>query len=208
MPTATTSEAARAVATGDRAHRAAQRRADTSTPIAPPFETEQLPDPPAPAIAKPTRPTTLSEAAPWLLRPFPQAVVELKPSATTKDKTRALASPYVDPRAYFARLDKICGLENWSTELTLSDRGAVCKLTIFGVSKCASGDYPIDRTDENVATSAEMQAFKRACAAFGLGRYLYSLPNVWADYDADKKQIIGTAGVVAQMYQALPKGDE
>lgn len=47
MPTATTSEAARAVATADRAHKAAQRRADVTTPIKPAFEPETLPDPPS-----------------------------------------------------------------------------------------------------------------------------------------------------------------
>src|SRR5215510_13348869 len=55
----------------------------------------QPPGAPAPAT-KPSRPTTLAEAAPWLLKPFRQQDVELKPTATTKDKTRALASPYVD----------------------------------------------------------------------------------------------------------------
>lgn len=190
----------------------------TSGPI---FEEETLPDPPRPvppAVAaaasgmptdKPPRPTSLAEAYPWLLKPFRQADVELKPTALTKDRSRALASPYADPRVYFARLDKICGPENWSTELTLSDRGATCKLTIFGVARTAAGDYPIDRSDENPATSAEMQAFKRACAAFGLGRYLYHLPQVWADYDDQKKQIVNPAGIVAQMYGSLPRnGDE
>jgi hypothetical protein len=66
------------------------------------------------------RPTTLTEAACWLLKPFAQRDVELKPSATTGDKSRALASPYADMRVFFARLDKICGVENWSHTLTLS----------------------------------------------------------------------------------------
>jgi hypothetical protein len=89
-------------------------------------------------------------------------------------------------RVYFARLDKICGSENWSHTLTLSERGAVCSLTIFGVTKSACGDYPRDNSDENAATSAESQAFKRACTAFGLGRYLYSFPQTWAAYDERK----------------------
>lgn len=159
---------------------------------------------PAPA-ERPQRPTSLAEAYAWLLKPFAPAAVELKPTATNREKTRALASPYVDPRAYFARLDKICGPENWSQALTLTDRGCVCALTIFGVTKSATGDYPRDAGDENPATSAEMQAFKRACAAFGLGRYLYSLPQIWGDYDGDKKQIVNPAGIVAQMYASLPK---
>lgn len=199
MPVATTSEAGR---------RVAQRRADTTTPIAPAFPTEQLPADLGAPVAKPPRPTTLAEAAPWLLKPFAQKDIALKPTALTKDRSRALATPHADMRTYFVRLDKICGVENWSHTITLSERGAVCALTIFGVTKSATGDYPIDRGDENPATSAEAQAFKRACAAFGLGRYLYSLPQIWADYDEQKKQIVDASGVVARMYQALPRGEE
>lgn len=164
-------------------------------------------DAPPAAPSKPTRPTSLAEAAPWLLKPFAKVDVELKPTATTQDKSRALASPYCDMRVYFARLDKICGPENWSHTLTLSERGAVCALTIFGVTKSAAGDYPRDTSDENAATSAESQAFKRACSAFGLGRYLYSLPQIWADYDQKTKQIVDASGVVARMYASLPKDE-
>ena len=41
--------------------------------------------------------------------------------------------------------------------------------------------------NENAGTAAEAQAFKRACACFGLGRYLYDLEGGWVDLD-DKKQ--------------------
>lgn len=186
MTIATTSPAGQAV------HQQRRAAVDTTTPITP----------------KPARPTTLAEAHPWLLRPFPQAVVELKPSATNGDKTRALASPYVDMRRYYARLDTICGAEHWSSSITLSERGAVCALTLFGVTKSATGDYPLGSSDENPATSAESQAFKRACSAFGLGRYLYSLPQVWGAYDQKSKQLIDPSHIVAQMYAILPKGEE
>jgi hypothetical protein len=216
MPVSTTTEGARAATENATARRArlqaeaaAAKRADVTTPIGG-VVTEELPEPPSAQStpARPTRPATLAEAAPWLLRPFPQSVVELKPTATTGDKSRALASPYVDMRAYYSRLDKIVGAEHWSSVLTLSERGAVCSLTIFGVTKAATGDYPIDPRDENPVTSAESQAFKRACSAFGLGRYLYSLPQVWGAYDEKKKQLIDPAGIVAQMYASLPRGDE
>jgi hypothetical protein len=37
--------------------------------------------------------------------------------------------------------------------------------------------------EENAATSAEAQAFKRACSHFGLGRYLYRFKEVWVSLD-------------------------
>ena len=102
----------------------------------------------------------------------------------------------------------ICGVENWSHTITLSERGCVCALTIFGVTKSAAGDYPIDRADGNPATSAEAQAFKRACAAFGLGRYLYSFPQTWAPLADDGKKFVDPAGIVARLYATLPKAED
>lgn len=153
------------------------------------------------------RPTTLAEAAPWLLKPFARADIEIKISATNRDKTKGLASPYADMRVYFSRLDKVCGVENWSHTITLSERGVVCALTIFGVTKSATGDYP-QGADENPATSAEAQAFKRACVAFGLGRYLYNFGDTWAALESDGKRFVDPAGVVARMYATLPKGEQ
>jgi hypothetical protein len=156
---------------------------------------------------KQARPTTLADAACWLLKPFAQRDIEIKISATNREKTKGLASPYADMRCYFVRLDQICGIENWSHTITLSDRGAVCALTIFGVTKSACGDYA-PAGDTNPATSAEAQAFKRACAAFGLGRYLYSFGGTWAPLEQDGKRFVDPARVVAQMYASLPKGEE
>src|SRR5260370_9266970 len=58
----------------------------------------------------------------------------------------------------------------------------VSKVTIHGLgSHTGVGEEWAD--DENAATRAEAQAFKRACACFGLGRYLYDLDKVWVDLD-------------------------
>jgi len=45
------------------------------------------------------------------------------------------------------------------------------------------------REEENAATEAYSQAFRRACAQVGLGRYLYGLPKVWVPYDPQKRAI-------------------
>ena len=145
--------------------------------------------------------TTLTDIAAQLVAPFAPDQVEIKPGATTKDKSRALALAYADMRVYFERLDQVAGVEGWQSDYEMTARGVVCRLTICGVAKSAIGDYPIDAGDENPATSAEAQAFKRACAAFGIGRYLYELPRLWTDYDADKKQIVDPAGVVRELYR-------
>jgi hypothetical protein len=61
-----------------------------------------------------------------------------------------------------------------------------CELTIFGLgSHSATGEEWAD--DENAGTSAEAQAFKRACWCFGLGRYLYYFQGIWVDLDQRKR---------------------
>jgi hypothetical protein len=66
-----------------------------------------------------------------------------------------------------------------------------CRLTIAGVTRSDVGEC--DLSDENAFTSAKAQAFKRACAAFGLGRYLYDLPKQWVEYDAQHRCITDAA---------------
>src|SRR5919206_5132712 len=114
-----------------------------------------------------------------LSAPFPLEVVELKPGAIAEDKKRALALAYVDARHYQARLDTVVGPDGWHVAYRpWGERAVICALTILGVTREDVGEA--EKGDPNQATSAAMQAFKRACAAFGLGRYLYtSLPHLW-----------------------------
>jgi hypothetical protein len=41
--------------------------------------------------------------------------------------------------------------------------------------------------DDNAASAAEAQSFKRACSCFGLGRYLYYFIGTWVDLDDRKR---------------------
>lgn len=59
-------------------------------------------------------------------------------------------------------------------------------MTIFGLgSHSATGEQWTD--DDNACTCAEAQAFKRACACFGLGRYLYHFAGAWVDLDERRR---------------------
>ena len=121
-----------------------------------------------------------------LRAPFRPADVEFRPGATTKDKTKAIGLAYVDKRVYEDRLDNLIGTENWSVEYRqLGDKGIICRLCINGVVREDVGEFAQD--DVAAFPTAVAQAFKRACSSFGLGRYLYSLPQIWAEYDADRR---------------------
>lgn len=130
-----------------------------------------------------------------LATPFDPDVISWKPGATTKDKARALALAYADPRAYTDRLNEIA-IGEWHDDydiIPFGDRVFItCRLTIFGVTRVDVGEEPLGQSDErfkdNALTSAVAQAFKRACVKFGLGAYLYSLPQEWAEYDSQKRR--------------------
>jgi hypothetical protein len=109
--------------------------------------------------------------------------------------------PYADQRAYTDRLNALVTPAGWTRRYTIhtsanfersKDQKIVakvlvtCELTIFGLgSHSATGEEWAD--DDNAATAAEAQSFKRACSCFGLGRYLYYFTGTWVDLDDRKR---------------------
>src|SRR5271157_32470 len=108
---------------------------------------------------------------------------------------------YADQRAYTDRLNKLFTPAGWTRKYTIHtsanfERSAdqklaakvlvTCELTIFGLgSHSATGEEWADNS--NAGTAAEAQAFKRSCACFGLGRYLYYFTGTWVDLDDRKR---------------------
>jgi hypothetical protein len=135
--------------------------------------------------------------------PFDPSVIEWRVTNTTKGagKPRGQVIPYADQRAYTDRLNALFSPAGWTRKYTVHtsanfQRGkdqktvakvfVTCDLTIFGLGcHSATGEEWTD--DENAGTSAEAQAFKRACSCFGLGRYLYHFTGTWVDLDDRKR---------------------
>lgn len=128
-----------------------------------------------------------------LKKPFHPNDVDFRPGATTKDKTKAIGLAYVDKRLYEDRLDEAFGSSNWAVEYRpLGERGIIARISVYDeatnrtVVREDVGEFNTD--DVASFPTAVAQAFKRACSAFGLGRYLYSLPQVWAEYDGERRK--------------------
>jgi hypothetical protein len=129
--------------------------------------------------------------------PFNPSLIEWKVTSTDQDGNRGLLMPYADPRAYTDRLNEIFTPAGWTRRYVVTtsanferdeDKKLVakvfvtCNLTIHGIgSHSATGEEWAD--NDNAGTSAEAQAFKRACSCFGLGRYLYCFTGIWVDLD-------------------------
>jgi hypothetical protein len=129
--------------------------------------------------------------------PFHPSLVEWQVTNTSEDGTRGRAVPYAGQRTYTDRLNEIFTPVGWTRKYVVTtsanferseDKKLVakvfvtCDLIIHGMgAHSATGEEWAD--DNNAGTSAEAQAFKRACSCFGLGRYLYSFTEVWVDID-------------------------
>jgi hypothetical protein len=154
-----------------------------------------------------------------LEEPFDPREIKWRVTNTTSDRRRGQVIAYADPRAYTDRLNALFTVRGWTREYTVQmiqnferkERGngdgiisgkivVTCKVTIDGLgSHTGLGEEWAD--NENAGTSAEAQAFKRACSCFGLGRYLYDLDGNWVDLD-ERKQPLSRPRLPAW---ALPK---
>jgi uncharacterized protein (DUF3820 family) len=148
-----------------------------------------------------------------LSKTFDPQLVQWKPGAVSRDKTRAMAMAYVDSRPYMERLDAVAPgqWEDRYEVFAAADRVVVvCHLTVCGVTKAGDGECLLSNgrgePEPNAVTSASAQAFKRACTKHGLGRYLYDLPRRWVDYDADKRFFTrdGLATLMAMLADGPP----
>lgn len=128
------------------------------------------------------------------LVPFDKTEVKRKPAMVKGN--RCLVLHYIDARCVMEKLDEVVGIENWRDEYTLLPQGSVeCRLSVRiageWITKSDVGSESEQPDHGDRMKSAYSDAFKRAAVKFGIGRHLYRLAQVWADYDPVKKQIIG-----------------
>jgi Rad52/22 family double-strand break repair protein len=128
-----------------------------------------------------------------LSAPFPDDEVQFKPQAVKGN--RALAIAYIDARTVMDRLDAVVGPACWRDDYQLLPDGAMmCRLSVkigrTWVTKVDVGS-PSEQPDPgDRAKAAVSDALKRAAVKFGIGRYLYSLPPQWADYDPATRRFV------------------
>jgi hypothetical protein len=156
----------------------------------------------APLGASHFSPEKVQELIAALEVPFDSWQIEWRVMNTTKSgRPRGQVIPYADQRAYTDRLNALFSPAGWTRKYSIhtsanfersKDQKIVakvlvtCELTIFGLGlHSATGEQWAD--DDNAGTAAEAQAFKRACACFGLGRYLYYFTGTWVDLDDRKR---------------------
>ena len=138
-----------------------------------------------------------------LAEPFDPEEIKWRVTHTSRDGSRGAVIAFANPRAYTDRLNHLFTPTGWTRSYSVSTVSSVsrmkkdkliqtgkvlvtCTLTIDRLGRHAgSGEEWAD--EENAMTSAEAQAFKRACTCFGLGRYLYDLREVWVPLDEHRQ---------------------
>lgn len=138
-----------------------------------------------------------------LSAPFAPEAVEWRIQGKAAPGQRAQLVAYISARDVAERLDEVVTPGGWSFDwqpLHVDAQGAVQtargELTIYGVTKSDVG------TGSNFEASKGCisDTLKRCAVLWGIGRYLYSLPQVWATLD-DKGRISDTT--LAKLKESL-----
>jgi len=126
-----------------------------------------------------------------LKHPFNPNDVEFRAGATSQDKSRALALPYITSRAVMDRLDEVIGPENWQDKYEAGPLGGVmCGISIKINDQWVTKWDGADNTNFEPVKGGLSDSFKRAAVKWGIGRYLYDLPTIWVKAEQRGKSII------------------
>jgi hypothetical protein len=122
-----------------------------------------------------------------LKAPFPADAISWRVGATNKDKTKGIALAYIDARDVMRRFDDVCGVD-WQCRYShVTDKGVVCEIGVKIDGEWRWRSNGAGETDVEGEKGALSDAFKRAGVLWGVGRYLYDLPNEWVELDEYKR---------------------
>lgn len=148
---------------------------------------------------------TAEEITTRLAEPFEAGEVKFKPAVVSGN--RALALAYVDARVIQDRLDDVLGVVGWQDSYKVLPDGSVmcrlrCKIGEQWITKMDVGGQSEQPDEGDRAKAAVSDALKRAAVKFGVGRYLYRLPQTWCDYDPTKRQFVKVPQLPAHAVKA------
>ena len=122
-----------------------------------------------------------------LKKPFPKSEINWRVGSTTKDKKKGLALAYINSRAVMNRLDEVCGPENWERKHDFGNNGEIlCSIGIKIDNEWVWKTDGAAQTNYEAEKGGLSDSFKRAAVNWGIGRYLYKLPQKWVKIDKYK----------------------
>jgi len=132
----------------------------------------------------------MSSITDLLKEPFDTKVVHWRVGATNAKKlgckpweaTKGIALAYIDARDVMKRLDEVCG-DDWQVRYPFK---GCCEVGIKINNEWVWRSNGAGETDVEGEKGMYSDAFKRAAVLWGVGRYLYYLPNKWCDLENGK----------------------
>ena len=126
-----------------------------------------------------------------LKRPFPENKISWRAGATNAKKnggvaTKCIALAYIDARDVMNRFDEVLGMD-WQCKYSHAEGKTICDIGIYVEGEWIWRAGGAGDTDMEAEKGAISDAFKRAAVLFGVGRYLYELPNEWVACDEWKR---------------------
>lgn len=125
-----------------------------------------------------------------LKKPFPVSVINWRVGSTNAKKlgckpweaTSGIALAYLNARDVMKRLDEVCG-DNWQCEYPFD---GCCRIGIKIDHEWIWRSNGAGETQVEGEKGKYSDAFKRAAVLWGVGRYLYYLPNTWCELNKGK----------------------
>ena len=119
---------------------------------------------------------TANQIAQELAEPFPPSHVHFRVGATNQAKDSGIALAFLDSRHVMQRLDDVVGPENWQCRYPFI---GCCDIGIKIEGEWVWKANGAGETQVEAEKGQYSDAFKRAGAVWGVGRYLYYAPNKW-----------------------------
>ena len=121
-----------------------------------------------------------------LKEPFAQDDIEFRIARVLKSKLKAVVLAYITSRAVMDRLDSIFGIDGWTDSYEVLANGVVCKLSVKVNDGWVSKQDTAPFTNIEALKGGFSDALKRAAVKFGIGRYLYNLPEYYVELERDR----------------------
>jgi hypothetical protein len=145
-----------------------------------------------------------------LQEPFKAEEIEWRVGSTNKDKSKGLALAYVTNRAIQNRLDDVFGCFGWRNEYKeWKGSSQICGISVWveerneWITKWDGAD----NSNMDATKGGLSDAMKRAAYQWGIGRYLYNLPQEWCELASFGKSYKLKRFPKLPEW-ALPKGDK
>jgi hypothetical protein len=121
-----------------------------------------------------------------LSAPFERKDIEFRVCRASQKNKKVSVLAYLTARAIMERLDAVFGVEGWRDEYEVLQNGVKCRLFVKIGQDWISKEDVAAFTNIEALKGAFSDSLKRAGVKYGIGRYLYDLPEHWVEVVAER----------------------